>query len=93
MNLRILKRLSERGAPLLPLLDDRRVQFRSECWDDYHGVLIRDRTCWDRSRCHPTFQGYEGDIVFDTRAGHRVRMLPLVHPLKRTMIVGAISGS
>lgn len=92
MNLRILKKLSKRAAPLLPLLGDRRMQFRSERCDNYHGMVIRDRTCWDRSRCHPTYRGHGDEIVFDSRAGHRVVMRPPPHPLKGTMMVGATSG-
>ena len=43
MNLRTLKKLSKRAAPLLPLLGDDRKQFPAERWDNYTGLLIMDR--------------------------------------------------
>ena len=92
MNLRILKKLSARAAPYLATLGDRRQQFLSDKHDNYHGLLIRDRTCWDRSRCHATYKGHGDEIVFDTRAGFRVVMRPPSHPLKGTAMVGDMSG-
>lgn len=99
MNLRTLKKLSKRAAPLLPLLGDTRQQFRAEPNDSYGVPLIRDRKHWDRSTCHPTYQGRNGyrikagaQIVFTTRAGHRVVMSPPMHPRKGTVMVGATSG-
>jgi hypothetical protein len=92
MNLRIMKKLSARAAPLLPLLGDHRKQFLAEKDDNYHGMAIRDRACWERSHCHPTFQGWGDDIAFSTRAGNRVVMRQPVHPLERTMMVGEMSG-
>lgn len=99
MNLRTLKKLSKRAAPLLPLLGDTRRQFRAEPYDNYGVPLIRDRKHWDRSTCHATYQGrndYQikagAQIVFTTRAGRRVVMRPPMHPRKGTMMVGGMSG-
>lgn len=92
MNLRILKKLSARAAPYLAPLGERRQQFQAEKHDSYHGVVIKDRTCWDRSRCHPTYSGHGDDIVFNTRAGYRIVMRPPSHLLKGTAMVGGMSG-
>lgn len=99
MNLRILKKLSKRAAPLLPLLDDRRKQFPAEKGGNYHKVFIGDRKHWERSPCHPTFEGRNewttkrgADIVFVTRAGRHVVMRPPAHPRKGTVMVGCVSG-
>jgi len=92
VNLRILKKLSARAALYLVPLGDRRQQFLSEKDDNYHGLLIRDRTCWDRSRCHSSYTGHGDEIVFDTRSGHRVVMRPPSHPLKGTAMIGGMSG-
>lgn len=99
MNLRILKKLSKRAAPYLPLLGDRREQFKAERWNSYMGVRIWDRKHWDRSGCHPTYDGLSPaavaageEIIFNTRAGRRVVMRPPSHPRKGTMMVGGMSG-
>lgn len=92
MNLRILKKLSARAAPLLPLLGDTRQQFPAVEGDNYHGAVIRDRTCWDRSHCHPSYTGHGEEIIYTTRAGRRVVMRPPSHPLARTIMVGGVSG-
>ena len=98
MNLRILKKLSKRAAPYLPLIGDEREQFRSERHDNYHGLIIRDRTCWERSPCHPShevgvhFRGGERRFCVEARSGHRYMISPPSHPLKGTVMVGATSG-
>ncbi len=95
MNLRILKKLSKRAAPLLPLLGDYRQQFLAGKWDSYTGHMIGDRACWDRSRCHPshTSESLGGNcILFRTRQGHAVAMRPPCHPLKGTIMVGSMEG-
>lgn len=92
MNLRILKKLSARAAPLLPLLGDTRQQFPAIEGNNYHGTVIRDRKCWDRSRCHPTYTGHGEAIVYTTRAGRRMVMRPPHHPLAGTIMVGGMSG-
>ncbi|MBN9033724.1 MAG: hypothetical protein BGO05_26230 [Rhizobiales bacterium 63-7] len=99
MNLRILKKLCKRAAPLLLQLGDDREQFPSEKWENYHGTFIGDRKHWDRGRCHPSYEGRNGwgtprgaEVVFTTRAGRRIVMGPPVHPRKGTIMVGAPSG-
>lgn len=99
MNLRTLKKLSKRAAPLLPLLGDTRGQFRAEPNDNYGVPLIRDRKHWERRSC---YAGYEGrndwsiqagaQIVFTTRAGRWRVMTPPIHPRKGTVMVGAVEG-
>lgn len=99
MNLRTLKKLSKRAAPLLPLLGDDREQFPSGKWENYHHAFIGDRKHWERGRCHPTYEGRNSwttprgaEIVFTTRAGRRIVIQPPVHPRKGTIMVGAMSG-
>ncbi|MCA1490146.1 hypothetical protein I6F11_04330 [Ensifer sp. NBAIM29] len=99
MNLRILKKLSKRAAPLLPLLGDRREQFRSERGDNYHKAFIGDRKHWQRSFVHPTYQGRNewrmpraAEIVFATRAGRIKAMRPPSHPRKGTIMLGWMDG-
>ncbi len=49
MNLRILKKLSKRAAPLLPLLGDKREQFPNEAWEGCIGFGGFERKHLDRS--------------------------------------------
>lgn len=97
MNLRILKKLSKRAAPYLPLLGDDRQQFRAEADDNYHGLVIKARKHWERCpSCHTdTFS--EGEIVLAPRcrAGTRypyVKVSMPSHPWPGTIMVGAVSG-
>lgn len=99
MNLRILKKLSARAAPLLPLLGDEREQFRAEPLHNYGMPLIPDRKHWERSSCHETYEGRNdwsaprgAQIVFTTRSGRRMVMSPPSHPRAGTMMVGATTG-
>lgn len=96
-NLRILKKLSKRAAPLLPLLGDNREQFLSEAGDNYHGMLIRARKHWERCPSVHTDCIREGEFVTapKRRAGSRypyIKVYPPSHPWPRTAMVGAISG-
>lgn len=99
MNLRILKKLSKRAAPLLIALGERREQFAARAQDSYGVPLVRDRKHWDRSRCHPTYKGWNNwsvpagrEIVFTTRTGHTVVMRPPSCPLKGTVMFGGTDG-
>lgn len=93
MNLRTLKKLSKRAAPLLPLLGDTRQQFPAERWDNYTGLVIRARKHWDRSPCHPSYEPWsDRSIKVTTRAGQTIAMSPPSHPLKGTVMVGAVTG-
>jgi len=95
VNLRTLKKLSKRAAPLLPLLGDKREQFRAEKGDNYHGSIIRDRKHFDRMRVpFAAPAARDGDIKRPARDGHGgwIRMAPPSHPLKGTIMVGAVSG-
>lgn len=96
MNLRTLKKLSKRAAPLLPLLGDRRKQFRAEKDDNYTGLLLRDRKHFERRRTvhgEGRWGSFEGEIKRPAADGSGwVYMRPPSHPRKGTIMVGAISG-
>lgn len=95
MNLRTLKKLSKRAAPLIAALGDRRDQFRAEKGENYTGTVITDRKHWER---HTTvWKSAEPNtshrIFFRTRAGRIAYMTnSYIHPLKGTVMVGAVSG-
>lgn len=99
MNPRILKKLSARAAPLLPILGDHREQFRAEKDANFHGVLMPGRQHWRRSRCHASYiptnhWGTPRGMPrrYETRAGRPMVMRPPSHPLRGTVMVGATSG-
>ncbi|WP_416358186.1 hypothetical protein ACLNGM_09870 [Aureimonas phyllosphaerae] len=99
MNPRILKKLSAAAAPLLPLLGDRREQFRAESHRNYHAVFMPDRRHWERTPCHPTCVPWNRwstprgmPCRFVTKAGRHMLMEPPSTPLKGTIMVGAMSG-
>lgn len=93
MNLRILKKLSKRAAPYLPLLGDQRKQFPARKHDSYHGMLILDRTCWERGRSVHGDPIRQEEIKKPAADGKGwVWMAPPSHPLKGTMMVGGMSG-
>lgn len=94
MNLRILKKLSKKAVPLLahfgvPAKD----HFLAEKGDSYTGILIMDRSCWDRGRSvHADCIG-EHEIKHPARDGKgRVYMHPPSHPLKGTPMVERMVG-
>lgn len=98
MNPRILKKLSAAAAPLLPLLGDRREQFRATLHRNYHAVFMPDRRHWDRSPCHPTHEPWNRWSTprgmprrFVTKAGQHMVMEPPSTPLAGTIMVGAMS--
>jgi hypothetical protein len=94
MNLRILKKLSARAAPLLPKLGDNRQQFRAEKCDNCTGILIRDRKHFERMRSpHSEPPSREGSIKVPARDGRGyIAMWPPSSPRKGTIMVGAVSG-
>ncbi len=99
MNLRTLKKLSKRAAPLLPLLGDNRKQFPAEKWENYHHAFIGERKHWERRRVRADIEPWSSwttrrgrTIVFNTREGRTVLMEPPSHPRKGTVMVGAVSG-
>ncbi|MCV9910200.1 hypothetical protein OIV19_21635 [Brucella sp. HL-2] len=99
MNLRTLKKLSKRAAPLLPLLGDTREQFPAKPYDNYHHGFIGDHKHWERGRCHPTYEGRNdwlhprgAQILFTTRKGKPMVMKPPSHPRKGTIMVGCTVG-
>lgn len=99
MNLRTLKKLSKRAAPLLPLLGDTRKQFRAEPYDNYGIPFIGDRKHWERHRLSQDYEPRNNwstrrgqEIILETRDGGRVLLSHPDHPRKGTMMVGATSG-
>ncbi|MBN3853802.1 hypothetical protein G3N59_10460 [Paraburkholderia sp. Ac-20340] len=93
MNLRILKKLSKRAAPLLPLLGDCREQFRAERDGSHTGQAGIERKHWDRTSVSHGGKPWRHDIKFKVRRGERwVVMSPPSSPLKGTVIVGEMSG-
>lgn len=99
MNLRTLKKLSKRAAPLLGKLGDRREQFRAEADDSYISTLITARKHWERHTCHPSyepknrFSGLRGTpIKRQTRTGRFLVVEPPNHPRKGTIMVGWTCG-
>lgn len=93
MNLRILKKLSKRAAPYLPLLGDDRRQFPAEKHDNYTGLMITARKHFERGRSvHAELYG-EGMIKTPAKdARGWVYAKPPVHPRKGTIMVGALEG-
>ena len=92
MNLRTLKKLSKRAAPLLPLLGDKREQFRADREGGHVDFIITDRKHWSRSHCHPTYEACGKELVYTTRAGRRTVMRSPSDVRKGTVMVGAMSG-
>lgn len=99
MNLRILKKLSKRAAPYLPLLGDTREQFRAEQDDNYHGLVISAEKHWERhdSVHDEAIRCYEGEYVIapKCREGTRypyIHIRPPIHPWAGTIMVGAMQG-
>ncbi|MER8941330.1 hypothetical protein NKH82_17745 [Mesorhizobium sp. M0915] len=97
MNLRTLKKLSKRAAPLLPLLGDRREQFRAEHHANGNnfigGTLIMARKHWERGRSVHGDCIRQHEVKRPARDGRGwIYMAPPDHPRKGTIMVGAMSG-
>lgn len=94
MNLRILKKLCKRAAPLLPLLGDKRGQFKCEKGDGCIGLKTKhyDRKNWERMSVNHEGKPYRG-IKFKAKSGkHWVIIFPPTNPLKGTIVVGSMCG-
>ncbi|MEQ6328131.1 hypothetical protein VLF92_07335 [Pseudomonas chengduensis] len=93
MNLRILKKLSKRAAPLLAAIGDGRKQFPAERGEDYTSCRGHDRKHWERNR-YPNPSHWEGDIHVKPRSGQGIIVLSLRHicPWPGTVMVGWSSG-
>lgn len=95
MNLRVLKKLSKRAAPFLPLFGDHREQFRALKGESYHGMAGFPLKNWVRSPCHPTYEPAPWDCERfrkDTVDGRSIVISEPHHPLKGTIMVGGMSG-
>jgi hypothetical protein len=94
MNLRIIKKLSKRAAPLLTRLGHTEEPFRAEKWENYHGINpeLIDRKHWERMR------SLNGGVVFGwikkrpAKGDHWIAIIPPAHALKGTIMVGRMSG-
>jgi hypothetical protein len=92
VNLRILKKLSKRAAPLLPILGDCREQFLARKHESYTSVGGHDRKHWDRMGSVHNIK-FPGSIKYRPKHGKTwVAMREPAHPLKGTPMVGEISG-
>lgn len=94
MNLRILKKLSKKAVPLLAHFGIGPADlFLAERRDNYLGILLMDRSCWDRGRSPHADLIHEREIKRPARDGKGwVYMHPPVHPLKGTPMVGGVDG-
>lgn len=93
MNLRILKKLSKRAAPLLPLLGDRREQFAAHRDENYMATLILDRKHFQRGRSVHGDCFSEFEIKRPAKDGRGwVYAKPPSHPWPGTIMVGGMSG-
>jgi hypothetical protein len=88
MNLRILKKLSKRAAPLVIELGDRREQFRAEKSENYTDITGHDLKHWERARSvHPVVLG--GTMKYAPKHGNGwISMREPVSPIKGTVMVG-----
>jgi len=88
MNLRILKKLSKRAAPLLIALGDRRKQFPNDRWEGHTSSTGHERKHWERgnSRSRIDFHGY---VYWQARNGlGNPYMHQPDHPMKGTIMLG-----
>jgi hypothetical protein len=99
MNLRTLKKLSKRAAPLIVQLDDRREQFPAQRDDNYHGCLIANKKHWERRKVHATYEPRNdystrrgAEVLKRTRKGNLILLKPPTHPRKGTVMVGGVCG-
>lgn len=93
MNLRILKKLSKRAAPYLPLLGDQREVFPAEKGENYLSTVILDRACWERGRSAHGDTLKQREIKKPAADGKGwVWMAPPDHPLEGTPMIGGMSG-
>lgn len=92
-NLRILKKLSKKAAPLLAQIGHHREHtFPAERGENYTKFIIPERKHWERSPCHPSFEGFGRDRLFRTRKGKPMVMRSPSHVRKGTIMVGGMSG-
>jgi len=94
LNLRTLKKLSKRAAPLLPLLGDDRQQFKADGDSDgYISTYISARKHWDRGRSVHARLVFDREIKTLAARGYGwIYMKPPAMAWKGTMMVGGMSG-
>lgn len=93
MNLRTLKKLSKRAAPLLPLLGDTRPQFRADKEGGEVPIVIKARKHFERMRSPHSENGRQGGLAWPARDGRGyVKAWPPTSPRKGTIMVGGMSA-
>lgn len=93
MNLRILKKLSKRAAPMLHDLGDHREQFPADRYDSYTGLLIKCRKHYERIRSPHASIIHEAEIKRPAADGNGfVGIYPPHHPREGTIMVGSMVG-
>lgn len=92
-NLRILKKLSKKAAPLLAVLGDSREQFPAEDGNACIGIILKDRKHFARGRsCHADLIS-QGEIKKPAADGRGwVWMRPPYGPREDTIMVGSMVG-
>jgi hypothetical protein len=90
MNLRILKKLSKRAAPLLAALGVTDKQFPAERWEDYTESSGHDRKHRERRRARHPMEPRHTDIHLKPRRGQGVVVLSEahLHPWPGTIMLG-----
>ncbi|MBN3776155.1 hypothetical protein G3O06_01060 [Burkholderia sp. Ac-20345] len=93
MNLRILKKLSKRAAPLLPLLGDEREQFRADdSCKSFTNVGGHDFKHWDRMSV-PHGRRDRGSFKYQPKHGRNwIVMSEPWQPWKGTVMLGESVG-
>lgn len=92
MNLRILKKLSKRAAPLLKAIGDECPQFSAKRGEDYTSSSGHDRKHWERGNARNPidFHGYR---YWQARSGlGNPYMKQPDHPLKGTVMLSWSTG-
>jgi hypothetical protein len=93
MNLRILKKLSKRAAPLLPLLGDCRDQFPAVRGENHTGQWGHDRKHWERTWSkHATKCRFFPIVLYPKHGKGLVVMREPSTPWKGTLMVGEVPG-
>lgn len=92
MNLRILKKLSKRAAPLLKAMGDDREQFAAERWENYTSSSGHERKHWERGNAkYPIYFSHYRYWQARKGLGNPYMHQP-DHPLKGTVMLGWSTG-
>lgn len=95
MNLRILKKLSKRAAPLVAVvIKDKDALFKADDCENFTNTGRHDRKHWERSRSIHNDLFYKKDIITKAKDGDGFIVLSRqwIHPWKNTDMVGWMVG-